>query len=157
VPNRSPETWLMTPKVDSWRTAVISWRKVQFHDGMSCFTKPVMIFILGVMKSLPPDMKSRNNFMTGECGFHDGGKVDFPDGLPFYFLFLITYLVLLTTYYILFTIYSRCGSGCKDVLHSTYYWLLTLYLCLLLTTYYLLQVRTWLSRRPSYYLLPTSY
>jgi len=38
-----------------------------------------MIFILGVMKSLPPDMKSRNNFMTGECGFHDGGKVDFPD------------------------------------------------------------------------------
>jgi len=38
-----------------------------------------MIFIPGVMKLLPPDMKSRNNFMTGECGFHDGGKVDFPD------------------------------------------------------------------------------
>ena len=39
-----------------------------------------MIFLLGIMKSLPPNMKSRKHFMTGECGFHDGGKVDFPDG-----------------------------------------------------------------------------
>jgi len=38
-----------------------------------------MIFISGVMKLLPPDMKSRNNFMTGECEFHDAETVDFSD------------------------------------------------------------------------------
>ena len=31
------------------------------------------------MKLLPPDMKSRNNFMTGEYGFHDAEKVNFAD------------------------------------------------------------------------------
>jgi hypothetical protein len=31
------------------------------------------------MKLLPPDMKSRNNFMTGRCEFHVAEKVDFPD------------------------------------------------------------------------------
>ena len=38
-----------------------------------------MILSSGDMKLLPPDMKSRNNFMTGKREFHVAEKVDFPD------------------------------------------------------------------------------